>query len=93
MIFNIRDYIIKNPENEDCYDEDVRNEFYRIFRRVYEQYGYITQSGKLKWLNKNDTAAALLNNATNNYESRTRLTELSVYNSDGTYNIKNIIKI
>lgn len=89
----IRDYIIKNPENEDCYDEDVRNEFYRIFRRVYEQYGYITQSGKLKWLNKNDTAAALLSNATNNYESRTRLTELSVYNSDGTYNIKNIIKI
>ena len=44
-------------------------------------------------MNKNDTAAALLSNATNNYESRTRLTELSVYNSDGTYNIKNIIKM
>lgn len=74
-------------------DRDLKNEFYTAFRKVFVEYGMITESGFVKTLNKSNSSDTFLAELLKNYEGRNVLSSDSIYNENGECNTKNVEKI
>ena len=74
-------------------DEDLRNEFYRAFRRVFVHYSVITSEGKIQFKNSSVSVLAFLDTLTKNYEGRVVLGPNSIYTETGECNTDNVAKL
>lgn len=73
-------------------DEDLRNEFYRAFRKVFVPYAVISPNGNIQFKNSTLATAAFLDNFTKNYEGRIVLGKNSIYTEEGECNPDNVAK-
>lgn len=73
-------------------DKDLRNEFYRNFRKVAQIFSVITPSGRIQLKNAELDATAVIDAATKNYEGCNILTEDSLYDLEGNIHGTNLTK-
>ena len=73
-------------------DEDLRNEFYRAFRKVFIPYAVLSPNGNIQFKNLTLATIAFLDNFTKNYEGRIVLGKNSIYTEEGECNPDNVAK-
>lgn len=74
--------------------DDLRNEFYRSFRKVFMHFIMIDENGQIVNLNKSfENTVVIDNNVLKNYEGRIILGPNSIYTATGQKNEKNIAKL
>lgn len=73
-------------------DEDLKNEFYRAFRKVFVPYAVISPNGNVQFKNYSLATMAFLDNFTKNYEGRIVLGKNSIYTEEGECNSDNVAK-
>lgn len=74
-------------------DEDLRNEFYRAFRKVFVRYAVISPNGNIQFKNSTVAATAFIDALTKNYEGRIVLGANSIYSDTGECNADNVTKL
>ena len=74
-------------------DEDLRNEFYTTFRKVFVPYTLIGSNGKIINLNSTANRETFMQEATRLYEGHTPLSENSIYDIEGLCDTKNVAKV
>lgn len=74
-------------------DEDLRNEFYTTFRKVFVPYTLIGSNGKIINLNQTANRETFMQEATRLYEGHTPLSEDSIYDIEGLCDVKNVAKV
>ena len=74
-------------------DEDLRNEFYTTFRKVFVPYTLVGSNGKLINLNYTANRETFMQEATRLYEGHTPLSENSIYDIEGLCSTKNVAKV
>lgn len=74
-------------------DEDLRNEFYTTFRKIFVPYTLIGSNGYLISLNSTANRESFMQEATRLYEGHTPLSENSIYDVEGLCNENNVSKV
>ena len=74
-------------------DEDLRNEFYTTFRKIFVTYALIGINGKVNNLNQTANRETFMHEATRLYEGHTPLSENSIYDVEGLCDTKNVAKV
>ena len=85
----LRSSIVFDPLHPEDFDEDLRNEFFSVMRRAKVPYGMVTQRGLLKRLNRNSSAADILDNVRSRYEGRILKGSHPIYTETGDANVEN----
>ena len=74
-------------------NEDLRNEFYTAFRKIFVPYVLIGKNGKIIRLNQTANRESFFHEVTRLYEGHSPLTSNSIYDDEGQCDSKNVAKV